>query len=1061
EPKTSHISLAIGPTGSLYLAWNEPGTGRALWSWSSDGGETWIEPQLVNPADRAATLAHVSTTTTSQVVMLWQGTGSGTEPVLYSNYSPDGGYNWTPGRSVLPGVTGGSANLSLVTGADGRVILVSGGQASGPVLAAFGTAESSVDGQPVWSDPVTLPYSVASAGSVTAAGVPRWSALGVNGVLVLAGEDKASDIWELQSDLTGIGWTYSGMALWSDEPAAGSGRFHVLSESGAVSPAVVIPGEGATRQAYWWDALEGLVSANADGDTWYARQPAEAYTRTSSGGSQVPPFGAQLVGDGNGSVGAFWVDTQGGNEGPLRFSLQRIGQHTWTNAATVTEVASGHRAVVGPDGSWWVLFARVSGEELRPAGIYFTYWSPDATEWTVPVLIAPLPVVEGMSVPDAQLDLASNDTQLHATWLEPGGGGIRYSGSLDGGLTWTAPVSLSEGVAGAEHPRVATLDERVLVLYQSSIDEGFQVYQATLDASGTLQKVPVALRRVDANTGPQGSWRLLGQGTGQVYLAVAESAGELSIARWSGQDAQNGWETTQPVSLIPPGQPTDSFEPVSLIPALQSGRLTITSIGSSGQAGVLELTPSGSGWETPGAGVWSWPQRVSALETGAGRPLVQIDDQLRVHVMWSASPASAPALWYARYADGGWTQPGPVIQPQEGVALDPSLLAMGERVYAVWSGGDNGRVDASWAFATDAYAAASWPLAEALPGPVAPRTSIGAHPALAADLSGTLHAIYAVPINQYRGIYYTRSLDQGDTWTPAARLFDAAASGWTIVDEPTLAVDHDGTLYAAWLRADLAGASQPRALYLARSGDQGRTWTEPRLVAEGRFSAPTMVIAATGQPHLLWQDAGGGRGVWHSWSADKGQAWSLPMRVRGFSSLAGSAGVVADGRGAVYLAGVQADDAAAPSLLLATWDSDGQQWVLDESAALPSAVEQASDAALAVAPAAGQLVALMVADLNTEQGSEHSLLYSVKAVAPRDSVPEWTGDVEAVVEVETRPTALATPTTRATIDVGAPPSGGGAMEIGPLTVPILSLGGLVLVALLVAGVMIARGRARR
>ena len=71
------------------------------------------------------------------------------------------------------------------------------------------------------------------------------------------------------------------------------------------------------------------------------------------------------------------------------------------------------------------------------------------------------------------------------------------------------------------------------------------------------------------------------------------------------------------------------------------------------------------------------------------------------------------------------------------------------------------------------------------------------------------------------------------------------------------------------------------------------------------------------------------------------------MRVRGFSSLAGSAGVVADGRGAVYLAGVQADDAAAPSLLLATWDSGGQQWVLDESASLPAAVEQATDTALA------------------------------------------------------------------------------------------------------------------
>ncbi|MHB1319145.1 MAG: exo-alpha-sialidase, partial [Anaerolineae bacterium] len=549
------------------------------------------------------------------------------------------------------------------------------------------------------------------------------------------------------------------------------------------------------------------------------------------------------------------------------------------------------------------------------------------------------------------------------------------------------------------------------------------------------------------------------QGSGQVYLAVAESAGELSVARWAGQGTENGWETAQSVSLIAPWETAGVFEPVALNPGFSNGGLTVSSVGQSGQAGVLEFLSSGAVWGSSGASVWSWPQRVAVAEMGAGAPVIQMDDALRVHVMWSANPESGPALWYTRYADGSWTQAAPVIQPREGVALDPSLLSAGERLHAAWAGGENGRIDASWAFATDAYAAGSWPLAETLPGPVTPRTSIGAHPELVSDLSGVLHSVFAVPINQYRGIYYTRSGDEGDTWSPAVRLFDAAASGWPMVDEPTVAVDHDGTLYAAWLRLDLAGHPRARALYLAHSRDQGLTWSEPRLVAEGAFAAPSMVLAASGQPHLLWQDASGGRGVWHTWSADRGEAWSLPMRIRGFASLAGSAGVVADGQGAIYLAAPQQDDATAPSLLFATWDGSVQQWILDAPAALPAAIEQATDIALAVAPNAGRLAAVMVADVNTEQGSEHTVLYSTRPVTMRESTPEWTGDGVVVAEAEAQPTLLPSPTVRPTIDVSAPPAGG-ALEVGPLTVPILSIGGLVLVALLVAGVMIARGRLR-
>jgi hypothetical protein len=185
------------------------------------------------------------------------------------------------------------------------------------------------------------------------------------------------------------------------------------------------------------------------------------------------------------------------------------------------------------------------------------------------------------------------------------------------------------------------------------------------------------------------------------------------------------------------------------------------------------------------------------------------------------------------------------------------------------------------------------------------------------------------------------------------------------------------------------------------------------------------------------------------------------MRVRGYSSVAGAAGVVADGQGAVYLVAVPDEADGSPALQLATWDSTAQQWTLDAASRLPAAVQNAGDVAFAIAPEAGQLAAVIVADITTGDGPEHVLLYSGKKVSARAAAPVWTGDEGTEIVQESAPSATPLPTARPTIDVTAPPERGGAMVVGPLTVPILSLGGLVLVALLVAGVMIARGRPRR
>ncbi len=1056
SPDTNHIRLTVGPGGSLYATWNEPATKRALWSWSRDNGQTWTRPQLVDPADAGASCAHVGSTADGRLVMLWQGTGSGRVPAFYYSTSPDGGHNWAPAEPALSRLTS-SARLALTTGPEGQVLLVAGGIDDGPALAVFGTGLGN-SSQARWSDVVTLSYPARTAASLTTSGVNAWQAFYSGNRLVLAGQDESNDVWSIESDLAGLVWQDSGQAAWIEAQDNLAGATHMLAQSGALRAPVLISGPGTVRQAYWWDAIEGLYSAYGDGAMWYQAERAQTYAPSSGPATGIPPFGAELRSNGT-QTGAFWIDAGPDGQGPVRYASQTPGEHAWADPLTVTENAANFTAVPGPDATWHVLFTRTLAAEEQPAGVYHTYLTANAAEWTPPMLVAAFAISQGVPNTRGALDLVVTSTGIAAAWVDPVAG-IEAGASQDGGSSWSEPASASLGISSAARPRLASRDDGYILLFESPTGDGLQLYQCELTEQGALVDPPALVRRVTEGSVMDDAWNLVGLGTDRLLLSVVENPGELSIARWSSNSITGRWEPAQYIPLSgSPGVPA-AYEPVSVAVTYTGQSLLIAASGHLGQASILEIAASDQGWAVGEDTGWSWPQRAAILSEETGTPLAQIDREGRVHVLWSAGEPAGAALWYTRFADGNWTEPAPVIQPREGMVLDPSLVVLGQRIFAAWSAGDNGRIDTANAFTSDAYAASSWTDAETLPGPVSPRNAIGSAPDLAGDLGGTLHAIYAIPINQYRGIYYTFSDDDGTTWETATVVFDAAATGWPMVDEPTVAVDHDGTLYAAWLRMDVAGTPQPRALYLSRSRDHGRTWSDARLVAEGAFSSPEFLIAAAGQPHLVWQDAKGGKGVWHSWSADGGDAWSLPMRVRGFASVAGTAAVVTDEAGTAYLGALLDEGDGSPALQTAVWDGASQQWALEPAWSLPEAVLSATDVTMALDPDTGDLISLLTADVATTDGQARTLLFSARSVPARPATPEWTGDLQRETQVETEPTPGATPTARPTVDLTAPPPGDGSVEVGPLTVPILSIGGLLLVALIVTGVMIAKGRPR-
>jgi hypothetical protein len=312
------------------------------------------------------------------------------------------------------------------------------------------------------------------------------------------------------------------------------------------------------------------------------------------------------------------------------------------------------------------------------------------------------------------------------------------------------------------------------------------------------------------------------------------------------------------------------------------------------------------------------------------------------------------ALNYARNSaavDGDtWTKPvvalrSPSDDASDGSAYEPTLAVLGDRLHVLWSGGPDGKIWYSRAFLSDVDSAGGWEVPRPLPAPSgSPSDSFetGSSPHLVADAGGTLHALYAVPVNEGRGIYYVRSDDGGETWSDSVPVFGAAEAGWAAVDEPRLALDGNGVVHATWVRAALAADQPPQGVYYARSEDGGGTWSEARLVAEGAYGWPQVFANGPGTVHLLWNAATGSRTWFHRWtgstvqrnttgsasdSAVEGQnawgGWTRPEQVPGFGNVPGPLGLVADEGGTLHMTGLARNQSGETALLYVTW-SEGR-----------------------------------------------------------------------------------------------------------------------------------------
>jgi len=167
-------------------------------------------------------------------------------------------------------------------------------------------------------------------------------------------------------------------------------------------------------------------------------------------------------------------------------------------------------------------------------------------------------------------------------------------------------------------------------------------------------------------------------------------------------------------------------------------------------------------------------------------------------------------------------------------------------------------------------------------GPIEPHGE--APPKMSYGPDGTLYALYAVgkvvpgrrfPMSSLR---LAKSADDGQTWTAPVTIASDSAFGTR--NFHAMHVAGDGSLYVAWLESN-QGKSKT---FLTRSTDQGTTWAAP-VLADTTQSCPccrtSIATARDGTLYLAWRSVfpGNVRDVVVARSDDHGTTWATPVRV--------------------------------------------------------------------------------------------------------------------------------------------------------------------------------------
>jgi hypothetical protein len=676
-----------------------------------------------------------------------------------------------------------------------------------------------------------------------------------------------------------------------------------LSNSGAsTNPSVVVDTEGVIH-VIWFDELDGYkYTKSADGVEW--SDPVKVNFPFSSLGETKPTFVPDKK-----DIHILWQD-QKSNKLFYRKSLSSTLDvpSRWTNSIELADSVISYDVKIGNEGKLYVSYISSQGTDKIPPGVIFRRL--DGTRWSQPQILYPSQYFRSLEPENANIHIGVSggntaDT-IFIVWDDRAQKRIFLAKSLNDGSDWENTVQISgpEEYIGLTLPfnvNIGFFENRPLLTWwvgtpgiRCSLYSQYYVNEADLvEVQNELRKeIPFCPQRSEFII-QDGDYPLLSLSTQENTYFIA----------WNGFT----WSETKSQSEL------SVFENPSTLDSVLLGCREITVDGNVIYSVGCDTGIGSDIWYLsrelgaiddwfPAATAWKGSGQITSTNQKISLPLSLDDENYNVHLFWIQSAldnGEGGTLEYSVWRNGIWSTPREVLARINGKPLQYTASTnIPGRLILAWIDSETEGILFSWADSNRADNPLEWENPISVPS----NSQFNSSPSIVADASGRIIIGYAIPLNEQRGIYQVSSEDFGETWSDPSLVFDAAAAGWDMVNQPTLALSGDGRLHVLFERFSLQGdRGRSAGLYYARSEDGGNTWSEAELVSEGLISWSKILTHDEKTIHRFWQDKSGTNLVnFHQYSQDGGLSWSTPVPILRVSDGSGTPSVNVDGVGNLH-----------------------------------------------------------------------------------------------------------------------------------------------------------------
>ena len=827
----------------------------------------------------------------------------------------------------------------------------------------------------------------------------------------------------------------------SDEDRVWSDPINISGSGAASAPTLSQDSEG-NYHLFWRDEFAGIVYVSGDGQTW--SEPVTPRFPFSE-----PPFGAlgdegfegfftpTIFVDPEDRVHALWVN----EDDELFYSRAGLADVTasvagWTGPRLMASSVFRYQLIAGENGRLHLLYLSTRTSDVSSAGIVYRFSDDGGADWSFPINIYASEYYRTITPGEANFQVMTADGEnVLVAWDNRDLDAVFVTRSTDNGQTWEAPRMVDQRLpedptdsTGPSQMNLFTNGSDVNLTWRASHGEEqcAQYVQQSNNNGATWQDIQL-VHEGGINCPENGRFV---QGTNGLLFLISTLEDNVYM------QAQDGDQWSRPILQSPLGAFTDpvTFRNVRFdchqTDVTPENRLLVVGCGSGNDEDIwLVSRPLGGieNWSSRfvPTSVWSRPVAVATADVQMLQPNLVVGGDARMHAFWSQSespiatgrisnPLNIPGneIYYSRFDAGAWSAPRPVLRSPNGNQADFPAVASDKQgsLFVAWAGNEPNGIYFSRSLADRAASVTEWIMAQQLP---APRES-ATWPSMVSDGESTIYVAYTIPLNEDRGIYLTRSEDDGDSWSDAISVFDGTAAEWDLVGPASLTRTLDGTLHLLWTRWTQLPEMQSVALAYARSEDDGQSWSEPEIVTEEPLLGNAILGLQERFVHRIWTGLIDGRSViWHQFSEDGGITWSSAGRVVDPGLIPGPTSLIADQSENPII--VQLAESTAGQLVLQEWVWTTDRWVDGERRVLQNTAVNA-DAISAIAGPDGQIAVMYGSLIDDGTTLTDEIIYTAREWQVDDSsvtrtpLPTLTPTPEALPTETPLPQPSPTPT---------------------------------------------------